>query len=332
MKILVTGATGFIGQHLVSHLSKKSHQIWCLVRKTSNKKTVQKLQNQGAKLVFADLKHIKKAKLPATFDWIFHLAALVDTTDKYPASTLLRENTKTTSDLAQIYLGKVKKFIFLSSMSAVGIANKNKLITEKTLCQPHTNYGRSKLQAETLLLHLFHQHQFPIVILRPPTVYGPGEHYNFLKLAQAIYRHRFWLIGKGKNQLSLCYVDNLIQAMLLAARGSRGVGEVFLVDDGHPYTLKQLAHAIAQAENREIPPYSLPYSLAYLAGFVFELAAKIIPLAPPLTRKRVITLTSNFAFDISKAKRVLKYHPEITLTKAVNLTISSFQKSNLLTP
>lgn len=330
MKVLVTGATGFIGSHLVERLIKDGHQVWCVVRPTSDKDKVKRLQVFGAKILVGDLKKIKKINLPTKVDWVFHLAALVDTTDKFSYPTLYRENVKPSQDLAKFYLGKIKRFVFLSSMAAIGIHHQSQLVTEKTACQPTSNYGRSKLEAENCLLKLNQEKGLPVVILRASTVYGPGEHYNFLKLAQAIFKKRFWLIGLGRNLMSFCYVDNVINAVILAAKSKKGVGEVFLIDDGRPYSLKEVALEIAKAEGIKLSSFSIPLPLAYLAGIGFEFLAKILPIEPPLTRGRVATLTVNFAFNITKAKKILGYQPRISFSEAVMRTVSSFKKEGLL--
>ena len=331
MKILVTGGTGFIGGHLVKKLIKNSHQIWCIVRSNSDKNKARKLQNIGAKILVGDLKNIKRINLPKKIDWVFHLAALVDTTDRFSYSKLYQENIKTTQDLAEFYLGRIKKFIFLSSMAAIGIRNQSRLVTEETARQPQSNYGRSKLEAEEFLLKLYQEKKFPVVVLRPPTVYGPGERYNFLKLAQAIFKKRFWFIGSGRNLMSFCYVDNVVEAAILAAKSRKGIGKIFLIDDGRPHSLKEIASEIAKAEGVGLSSFSIPLSLAHLTGIGFEFLARILPIEPPLTRGRIVTLTANFAFDISKAKRILGYKPKVSFSEGVGQTIRSFEKEGLLT-
>lgn len=331
MKILVTGGTGFIGRHLVEKLSKENHEIWCIVRENKNKEVIKKLQNQGVKILFGDLKNIKTIELPSAIDWVFHLAALVDTTDIYSFDTLFQANVKPTYELSSFYLGKIRKFIFLSSMAAIGISNKRQFITEKDVCKPTSSYGLSKLKAEEYLLKLHQERQFPIVILRPPTVYGPGEHYNFLKLARAIFQKKFWVIGAGKNKMSLCFVENLVDAMVLAAKSNKGIGETFLVDDGRPYSLNEIVHEIAKAEGKRLSSFSIPLPVAYMVGVFFEFLAKILPIELPLSRKRITTLTANFAFDITKIKNTLRYSPKIPFSKAVVQTINAFNKEKLLT-
>lgn len=329
MRLLVTGATGFIGSCLVERLSKYNHQIYCLIRKNSDKNKVGNLRKLGCKLLIGDLKEIQKIDLPKKIDWIFHCAALVDTADVYPYEVLFRENVKATRDLADFYIGEIKKFIFLSSMGAMGVRDQKGLVTERTSCRPITKYGKTKLESEKYLLKLYKEKKFPVVILRAPTVYGPGEHYNFLKLSRAIYKGRFYLIGDGRNKMSLCFVDNLVEAMILAAK-SKVTGEIFLIDDGQPKMLREVVREITKAENRKIPAYSIPYPLAYLSAIFFELMTKIAPFEPPLSRKRLITLTSNFAFDVSKAKKTLGYKPKVSFRKAIEETINSFKEEGLL--
>jgi len=329
-KALITGATGFIGFHLASRLLKEGHEVYCLARRTSDKKTVTELLRQGGKVIYGDLTDLPGAALPKGIDWVFHLAAIVDTADKYSYGDLYRNNCLPTRQLADYYLVKIKRFVFLSSMAAIGIRDENNEVTEDTKCQPTTNYGRSKLEAEEYLLRLYGRQKFPSVILRPPTVYGPGDKYNFLKLVRAISQKRFMIIGSGENKMSYCYVKNLVEALILAAKSQNAAGQVFLIDDGRPYRLEEVASAAAKAMGKNIPGFHLPYWLAYPAAIGLEILGKLLRFEPPLSRSRINTMCSNFPFDVQKAKKLLKYKPGYQLEEAVAETIAAFTKERLI--
>ena len=326
MRILVTGATGFIGQHLVERLIKEKHTIYAVVRRKPNDYLVKKFQGKGVTIIFSDVKRLNKINLPTKIDWIFHLAALVDVTNQYSYKSLYKENVLPTQFLIRKYQGKIKHFVYLSSMAAMGIRNCNQAVNENTKCIPDSNYGKSKLETEKLLNKMFQKEAFPATIIRPPTVYGPGEHHNFIKLAKAIKQKKFWIIGTGENCLSWCYVDNLVEAMLLVVKSDKAIGETYLVDDGRPYSLKLIAQKIAQAEGVNLPALKIPLLSAYFVGFCFDLITKIIHFNPPLSTSRVKTLTTNFVFNTSKIKSTVGYKAKITFSDAVCKTIASFEE------
>lgn len=323
MNILITGAAGFVGKHLINNLSTESNQIWCVIRNNRDKETIAKYKELGINIIFGDLKNIKEINLPKNIDVVIHLSALVDTIDFYSYKTLYRENTKVTKDLADYYSGKIKKFIYLSSMAAIGVTENKTPIDENFPCRPVNPYGKSKLAAEKYLLKLYEKKNFPVIIFRPPTVYGPGDKYNFKKLVEAIDKGMFWVIGSGKNKMSWCYAPNLVQAIILSMK-SKVSGEVFLIDDGRAYSLNEIYKEIARALGKNVRKFKIPMPVAYIAALFFEPLSFLFNSDPPISRKRINTLTSNFTFNIGKAEKMLGYKPKISFSEAVTKTVDSF--------
>lgn len=331
MKILVTGGTGFIGSHLIEALRKKGEDFVCLVRKESN---WQPLAKKGIKLVFADLKERKKVfselEKIGKMDVVFHLASFLSD-EPVPYRVFYENNVLGTKNLADFFLDKkLKRFIYYGSIAGIGIREIKGLVNEKTPCKPDLPYGRSKLETEKLLLSYFKRYRFPVVILRPPTVYGPGEKRNFLILCRTIKSGLFKIIGSGENRMSFCYVGNLIAPTLAAAKKKRVEGKVFLIADTRPVTMREMTETIAKAEKVKLSSIKIPIFLAKIIGLFFDILSKIFKRQMPLSLGRVKTMTANFAYDISKAKRILGYKPPRDWQADVAKTIKRYQENGLL--
>jgi len=331
VKILVTGGTGFIGGHLVEAFLKKGEDFVCLVRKESN---CQPLAKKGIKLAFADLKDRKKLffelEKVGKIDVVLHLASFLSD-EPVPYRLFYENNVLGTKNLADFFLDKkLKRFVYYGSIAGMGIRNVRGLVDESTPCKPDLPYGRSKLEAEKVLLSYFKKYQFPVVILRPPTVYGPGEKRNFLTFCQAIKSSLFKIIGSGENLMSFCYVGNLIQPTFAAAEKKKIEGEVFLVADSEPVTIRQMVETIAKIEKVKLSPIKIPMSLAKIVGFFFDILSKILKRQMSLSSGRVKTMTASFAYDISKAKKILEYKPSKNWQADVGRTIKWYQENGLL--
>jgi len=307
---LITGATGFIGRYLVKALKLQDRHIRCFVRRSSDTRFLEEL---GVELVYGDL--LDPLTIPSALkdvDIIYHLAGVV-----YPRKTISYEaNILMTENLLDASIGRgINKFIYLSSIAAA-IGINSKIVDETSSCDPVTRYGRSKLEAERLLIDFAKETGLPIIIVRSPLVYGPYQ--NELSRAAMLFRlikkKTFRIIGNGMNLISLCYIDNLIQGLLLVEKRGK-LGEIYFIADERPYSLKEIAEVIAQEERVRLSKFHIPLWLASFAACIL----------PHSLRKVIREMTSNWACDISKAKRELGYLPNIDLREGVKRTIDWYR-------
>jgi len=324
MQILVTGAAGFIGSHLIDALVTRGESVRCLVRKKDN---LEFLPKEKVEIVIGDITD-KKSLFSAVsgVDVIYHLAAKTDfegrTWEEYYYPNVL--GTKNLVDLA-VKEG-VKQFIFFSTIRTIGLRNSRKPVNESAPYAPLNFYDRSKVEAEKLLQEAFQKNKLPITIIRPSSVYGPrdkGTYYSFFK---AIAQGKFFLIGRGNNLVSFVYVGNVVTAALLVKGNKKAVGQIYFINDERPYIMKELSKTIALAFGRRLPSFHLSTSLGYLAGYTFEGLGKVFGFKPPLTLERVKNLTISYVFDISKAKKQLGYQSKISLQEGVRRTVVWYKK------
>ena len=268
MKCVVTGANGFLGQVLIKNLLEKGHSVLGLVRRVESKKVVTQL---GAEVEQADL--FDKVKLSEILkkykpDTIFHLAAEIAT--QRNKDLIYRVNVEGTRSLAEACRGlNLTSFIYASS---VVIGNPNgMLIDEKSELIATTTYGKSKQQAEVLLLNEMKTHNLPVVILRPSHVYGYGGWYG--ELVGEMLKGRFMIPGDGKNWWDVVHVDDVADAFRLAAETPMK-GEVFHIVDDQPILMKDFFANTAKVLNLR-KPWHIPKFIASLVRGSEPIAAAV---------------------------------------------------------
>lgn len=242
MKILVTGANGLIGSALSSALEEAKHQVIRAVR-TSNSPWEVSVGDLSKNPNWDDA-------LNSDVDVVVHLAAQVSCTER---STEARPdlcanvNTVSTANLAwKCAKHGVKRFIFLSTVKVLG-EGKNTPYQDHDPAMPVDSYAISKWEAEQLLWQIAAETGMEVVVLRPPLVYGPKVKGNFLRLIQAIDKHRPLPCSSIKNQRSLIYLDNLVDVICLCLTHPAAAGRSLLVSDGDDVSTSELIHRIANA-------------------------------------------------------------------------------------
>jgi nucleoside-diphosphate-sugar epimerase len=324
MTTLVTGATGFIGTHLIKALVNEGRDVRCLTRTPDNKKKIEAL---GAEAFVGDL--LKTSSLSAALkgvNVIYHLAGEVYSRN---VKDYVAVNVAGTQNLLECCRNNgIEKFIHCSSIAAAGPnPDKNTLLTENLPCNPITPYGQSKLEAEKIVLHYYETFKLPVVIIRPPTVYGPGQSDAITEFFRQVKKGKFYIIDDGQYLRSLCYVTNLIDGFLLAEKEREAVGEILYISDKEVYTFKEIALKIAEAENIELVFVNLPSAIADTAMFTFNFLQKYFNLNI-LKLYTIGTLKINLGCSILKAEEILSFKPNIDLREGVQRTHQYLESNN----
>jgi len=315
----VTGGTGFIGAALTERLINEGHEVRVLAR---NPEKAKALFGDRVTIVTGDLLDgaVLRKGLEGV-DYVFHLAAAVG--DYGPRKEFFRVNRDGTLALVDAAAAAgVSRFIYMSSNAVIGM-KREKVTTEET---PYSDsggyYGMSKGIAEREILRRHREEGFPGVILRPPAVYGPGSPNWVLRIVELMKEGRMTLIGNGRGVCWLIYIDNLVDATMLALTNDRAPGEVFIVTDDRsmpPDALTWHTYFNTLAEVAGFPPVkkNVPALVAKILANVMYALYVVFNKKPLLTPMGVGIMTTSTGISCEKAKRVLSYSPRIDLQEGM---------------
>ncbi len=313
MKVLVTGASGFIGGHLVPRLVDAGHSVVVTGRKASTLEP------------FDHLSHVEKAMVPDVgpeTDWrtvlrnvdtVVHLAARAHVLREAEGDALAafrRVNTHGSENLArQAALSGVKRFIFLSSIGVHGNRSDSPLRETDELA-PATAYALSKREAEQLLGACLTGTDTGLTVIRPPLVYGPGAPGNFATLVRAVDKGWPLPLAGIDNRRSLISVDNLVDFIALCITRREAEGETFLVSDGEDISTPALVKLLGEALGRPARLVAVPEPLMRVAAGLVGRGETWCKLADDLP------------IDAAKAKHLLEWYPPLTLREGIARAVS----------
>ena len=314
MKALITGATGFIGSHLVEKLLKRGDEVSCLVRKTSNLKW---LEGLDIKLINGDCSDkTSLSNCVAGYDYVFHLAGLTKTRCKEDFYSV---NTKGTENIIKTVVEnnpEIKRFVYLSTLSAFGPQLNSNLPRENSKPRPVSDYGKSKLQGEDVVSG--YMDKVPVSILRPAAVYGPRDKEFFLLFK---FMKRGVMPYWGDGHTSLIYVDDLVDAIILTAEKDNAIGKTYFISDGMVYSNNEVINTIASALNVKVYKIRVPKSLLSTIGFFGEGISKIIGKSTMINRDKVKELMfTEWVCDITNAKNDLCFKPKVGIKEGIKWT------------
>ena len=314
MKALITGATGFIGSHLAAELFKRGYEVTCLVRATSDLKW---LDGLDIKLVEGNCSD--KDSLYSCIrgqDYIFHLAGLIKSAC---SENFYSVNAKGTENLIEAVVRNnpgIKRFIYLSSLSAFGPGGN--LDPAEINCNPHpvSDYGKSKLRGEESVLK--HSSRIPVSILRPAVVYGPRDK-GFVLFFKMIKKGvmPYW----GNGHTSLVYIDDLIEAIILSTENDKAAGKSYFISDGMAYSNNEIIGEIASALNVKLFMIKLPKPVLQIIGFLGSGISKITGKSTMINSDKVKELTyTDWVCDITEAENDLCFKPKVMLKEGIKWT------------
>jgi len=324
---LVTGGTGFIGSHLIDELIARGRKVRSLVKLKSN---VQHLEKLGVEIFKGDLTNLDSLRsIEKDVESVFHLAAIARPM-AIKDEEYFKVNAQGTRNLLEVFKNhSLGKFVYLSSVSAVGPSRDGQPVNEETTPRPIDIYGQSKLESERIVLDFVDKNKIPIIILRPPMIFGPRD-FEMLKLFKIVKTGFFPIRGSSQGHFEFCYVGNLIQACFLAEEKGQ-TGEIYHVSNEKSYTLKEILNAISRAERVKLLPIYLPSFLMILAGLTIELLGKMFGFHPPFSRDTVKWMSTDFwVSDISKIKKELGYQPKYSLEEGIQETVKWYQENKCL--
>lgn len=331
MKALVTGGTGFIGSHLVEKLVVKGHEVRCLVRQTSNSARVKEL---GVELTYGDA--MDKDSLSQAMkgrEVVYHLVGggAISTASKEGWKKLWQLNVGSLRNILEVASRQdITRVVYFSSIAAMGV-QKNTVLDESSPCQPRIPYEQVKYESEQLARKYYLDSGVPVVIIRPPLVYGPGDTKSeVLKMARLIKRKLFPLIGGGKAVMPCVYVEDVAEGAILAAQSERAAGNTYILSDKQSYPFKQIVRTIAEEMGANLRLVYIPLWLAKAGVGAVEITSKIVKTEPFFTLYRLGSMTSHRFVSIEKARQELGYEPKFDLKQGLQKTIQWYGENGYL--
>jgi nucleoside-diphosphate-sugar epimerase len=330
---VITGATGFIGGHLAQRLRRERHPVRCLVRASSD---VSLLETLEVELVVGDLESPSSlGDAVGGCRYVFHCGALVS--DWATVKEVARVNVQGTQNLLGACVASgVERVVHFSTTDIYGYSGGTAIDESYRPARFRNWYAQTKLAAEAEVRRVESTHALDAVILRPATVYGPRSTEVVGEIARAIRNRRMLLINGGRAVAGLCYVENLIDAAVLAQRHQAAPGHAFNLSDGLGITWKQFTDDLANGLGCSHVRWSMPYWIANGIGFSLEHGYRLVrnvtglSTRPLLSRQAVQVMGNNQQFSNRKARELLGWEPQIDYQTGLQATLEWLQAEHIL--
>ncbi|MGA7672245.1 MAG: NAD-dependent epimerase/dehydratase family protein [Nitrolancea sp.] len=328
MKVVVTGAGGFVGSHLVESQARAGHDVRALDLRT---RSIEHLSGSpNVEILAGDLtdSDFLQSALEGA-DIVYHLAS-IHLEISVPDETYWRVNVEGVRNLLKMcHAAGVDRVVHCSSIGVYGSTPEEFPSNEDSPCHPQSIYERTKFEGERVVREVVAETGLPVTIVRPGWVYGPRCP-RTLKLFKAIRSGRFLLVGDGQAVRQPVYVEDIVRALEHAGQSPCAVGETFVIAGPKAVTIKELTTAIARALGK--PPVRLqaPYPVVWPAALGAELLGKVIGKEPPISRRSLKFFDGNAAFDLSKAERLIDFKPLTDLDEGLSRSLSWFQVEGLV--
>ena len=324
MKYLITGATGFIGPHLIKKLTGEGHFCRCLVRNSSK---TDDLATMGVELAAGDITRPESLKGIANgMDRVLHMATLGHMSNFSVTESMFEAiNVNGTRNImAEAMRSGVKQIVHCSTVAAMGICTEVPA-TEDSFCNPHHPYGRSKLRAEELVRGMVKDQGLPAAIVRFSMVYGPGDPRDILKLTRLARKGLFPKVGSRPKLTPLIHVADAIQGLLLAAEKGNP-GEVYLITNRDSLPFDGIRKILQQALGIYRLPLYIPEWAALAVASTVEKTYPILGKVPPVARKNIESTLADRVFSIEKASREIGFDPQIDPADGLKETVAWYKE------
>jgi len=312
-KILVTGANGFIGSHLINELARTGNTVIGI--DLHHTKDRHSCTPHNIKEVSGDFRNIDLIRaLLKDVDVVFHLAS-AHLQISLPESEYWEINVHSLRRFMMLaYQSGVKRFVHISSTGVYGNLE-TWPANEETPCRPQNIYGETKMAGETEVKKYYEDTNFPIVILRPSWVYGPGCP-RTMKIYRTLRNGHFVMIGSGNNLRHPVYIKDILSAFILAMKSESAVGETIIIGGNQTMTTAEVIESFCKVMDLS-KPKKLPLYLGKIIASIFEIAFSLAGKEPPISKRSLEFFQTNNSFNINKAKRLLGFQPSFSFEEGL---------------
>jgi UDP-glucose 4-epimerase len=325
-KVLITGASGFLGFHLINAAIENNLEVYAAVRSKSNIQHLQELPIKFVELNFADTEDLNTIFLENNFDYVIHAAGTTKANTQQEYDLVNDQYTQNLALAAEKNKGQVKRFVFISSLAATGpLKGGEGKIRENQHPKPVTAYGKSKLSAEKNLEKV----DLPTTILRPTAIYGPREKDIFL-VNQYLSKGFEPYIGRAPQKLSFVYGKDVADLAVKVLSNQHANG-IYNISDGNEYSRYDYAAIVKTLLGKKTLKLHLPVPVVKALLFAVEKFSKSLNKVPAVSNEKLNELMAeNWICDIKKAREELDYLPAYNLEKGLAASIEWYKKNKWL--
>ena len=326
-KILITGASGFVGSFLVEEALKSGLEVYAGIRTTSRRRWLRDKRINLLEQDLSDQTHLEGCMKRYQFDYVIHNAGITKARNITEYNRINADLTKNVAESAQAS-DSLRKFVFMSSLAAYGPADyqEDKVLSSKSTPHPVTAYGRSKLSAEKIIKEIV---GLPYLIFRPTGIFGPRES-EFLAIFKTINKGIAPSIGLDEQWLSLIYIKDFAR-LLVKATVSNVHAKEYFVTDGNLYAASKFNRIIAESLGKNPFNMRIPLSMVYTSAILNDLLAKVTGKTPMLNRDKYAEIKARiFDCDISDLVKDFDFRPQYGLESAVLETAEWYRVNNWL--
>jgi len=326
MKVLLTGANGFVGSFLAASLLQKGYEVYCFVRSTSNLRWIVDLDLNFIYGSLLDKKSIKAALRDK--DYVFHLAGVTKTNDPEDYNSGNFTATKNLIDSVIEQKIKLKRFLFTSSQAALGPSDSLAAIDETIMARPLTYYGESKLKAQKYIEE--HYTKVPSTIVIPSSVYGPRDT-DVLEFFKTVKMGIIPQLQGRDKYASMIHVHDLCSGIIAAAESDKTKGQSYFLANPRPYAWDEISRITLDFFGKRAIHVPIPLPVVNSIAFITEIFSKVTGRPNIVSRQKVIEMQQDFWIcSPLKAKKDFGWQAQIELEQGIKETLSWYVSKNWL--
>ncbi len=318
MDMLITGASGLLGHHLITALQERGDHVRALVLPHEN---ASRLEARGVTIYRGDIRKPETLSAPcAGVDTVFHLAGMMGLW--LPLEDYRAVNATGAEYMCRAAMAAdVRRVVHVSSWTVYGM-NLGRPATEEFPFKPFPEpYALSKTEGDVIVQRMIRDEGLRAAIIRPGTFFGPGDRIHFARMADRVHSHTGLVVGSGRNALPFVYVTDVVQGLMLLAEKDEALGQAFNISNDHVMTQGQFLDAIAEELGDKPTRLYGPYSAMYAAAWAAEQVGAIThsKKQPIVTRLGVKLFGTDNRHSIDKARRLLGYEPKVSIREGIHL-------------